>query len=83
MFSKRPETRGGFGLSPKGGKAGNVIVPIYGSFSKYTPRGNMEALEIVEPFEELKDAAIGAHINTFPDPDGIVRQALLIIKERR
>ncbi len=37
----------------------------------------MEALEIVEPFEELKDAAIGAHINTFPDPDGIVRQALL------
>ncbi|MFZ5944789.1 MAG: CHASE2 domain-containing protein [Bacillota bacterium] len=58
-------------------KAGNVVIPTYGHFEKFTHAGKVEALELVEPFTELKSSGIRAHINTFPSPDGIVRKALV------
>lgn len=57
--------------------AGNVILPSYGTFDSSAKRGTIEAMELSEPFTELKDAAAAlGHINTIPDDDGVVRQSL-------
>lgn len=58
-------------------KAGNVVLAQYGQFDRYAKRGMIESLELSEPFPALKDAASGlGHLNTMPDADGVVRQAL-------
>ena len=57
--------------------AGNVIMPAIGTFPPYAEQGMIEALQLTEPFEALKEAsaAIG-HINTIPDRDRVVRNSL-------
>ncbi len=58
-------------------QAGNVIMPVYGTFASSAKQGTIEALEMSEPFPELKAAvaAVG-HINTIPDRDRVVRNSL-------
>lgn len=57
--------------------AGNVVMPVYGTFASYATKGTIEALSISEPFPALKEAvaAVG-HINTIPDRDRVVRNSL-------
>jgi len=58
--------------------AGNVILARYGVFDEYAGRGMIEALELNEPFAELKEAAAAlGHLNTIPDNDSVVRKSLL------
>lgn len=57
--------------------AGNVVLPVYGTFPPFAGRGMMEAEAISEPFAELKEAAAATgHINTIPDRDNVVRSTL-------
>ncbi|MGM0881819.1 MAG: CHASE2 domain-containing protein [Bacillota bacterium] len=57
--------------------AGNVVLPVYGTFASSAKQGGIEALEISEPFAELKEAAAAVgHINTIPDRDRVVRSSL-------
>lgn len=58
-------------------QAGNVIMPVYGTFASSAKQGAIEALEMSEPFPELKVAAAAVgHINTIPDRDRVVRNSL-------
>jgi adenylate cyclase len=58
-------------------QAGNVIMPVYGTFASSAKQGAIEALEMSEPFPELKAAAAAVgHINTIPDRDRVVRNSL-------
>lgn len=57
--------------------AGNIVLPVYGTFASSAKQGGLEALEISEPFAELKEAAAAVgHINTIPDRDRVVRSSL-------
>lgn len=57
--------------------AGNVVMPVYGTFPSSAKKGVIEALEMSEPFPALKEAAAAVgHINTIPDRDRVVRNAL-------
>ncbi|CAM4516305.1 adenylate cyclase [Paenibacillus endophyticus] len=57
--------------------AGNVVMPVYGTFASSAKEGDIEALEMSEPFPELKAAAAAVgHINTIPDRDHVVRNSL-------
>jgi adenylate cyclase len=57
--------------------AGNVVLPVYGTFPESSERGGLEALELSRPFAELEQAAAAtAHINTIPDRDRVVRNSL-------
>lgn len=57
--------------------AGNVVLPVYGTFASSAKQGGIEALEMSEPFTELKEAAAAVgHINTIPDRDRVVRSSL-------
>lgn len=57
--------------------ANNVVLARYGMFDKFSQRGMIESTELSEPFSPLKEAAIAlGHLNTFPDDDGVVRDAL-------
>lgn len=57
--------------------AGNVVLPVYGTFASSAKQGGIEALEMSEPFAELKEAAAAVgHINTIPDRDRVVRSSL-------
>ncbi|MCP1358496.1 CHASE2 domain-containing protein [Aneurinibacillus migulanus] len=58
-------------------RAGNVVMARYGTFDSSVKQGTIEALELSEPFPELKEAAAGVgHINTIPDEDQVVRKSL-------
>ncbi|WP_438348040.1 CHASE2 domain-containing protein [Paenibacillus sp. FA6] len=58
-------------------RAGNVILPAYGTFAPSAKPGDIEALGLSEPYPELKEAAGAvAHINTMPDRDHVVRKSL-------
>lgn len=58
-------------------RAGNVVMARYGTFEASAKQGTLEALELSEPFPELKAAAAGlGHINTIPDEDQVVRKSL-------
>lgn len=58
-------------------RAGNVVLPVYGTFAPNTEQGKIEALELSQPFEALREAAAAtAHINTITDMDHVVRKAL-------
>ncbi|OME68794.1 hypothetical protein BSK65_15950 [Paenibacillus odorifer] len=58
-------------------RAGNVVLPVYGTFAPNTEQGKIEALELSQPFEALRKAAAAtAHINTITDTDRVVRKAL-------
>lgn len=58
--------------------ADNVVLARYGMFDKYSQRGMIESIGLSDPFPALRDtgAALG-HLNTFPDDDSVVRNALL------
>lgn len=57
--------------------AGNIVLPVYGTFASSAKKGGIEALEMSEPFAELKEAAAAVgHINTIPDRDRVVRSSL-------
>ncbi|MGI6778986.1 MAG: CHASE2 domain-containing protein [Acetivibrionales bacterium] len=56
---------------------GNVVLPVYGDFEKYTSLDNMNAINMTEPLDVLKEVSHTGHINTFADRDGVVRKALL------
>ena len=58
--------------------AGNVVMPLYGTFAETTADGVIDVLALSEPFAELNDAsaAVG-HINTIVDRDRVVRKSLL------
>lgn len=58
--------------------ADNVVIARYGMFDKYSQRGMIESIGLSDPFPALRDtgAALG-HLNTFPDDDSVVRNALL------
>lgn len=59
-------------------RAGNVVMPAYGTFAAATNDGRVEALELSEPFAELAEAAAATgHINTIIDRDRVVRKSLL------
>ena len=53
-----------------------LVVPVFGLFERFTGAGQMDARMVSFPIPELAEAATLAHINTFPEPDGIVRRAL-------
>ncbi|MFT9847145.1 CHASE2 domain-containing protein [Aneurinibacillus sp. REN35] len=58
-------------------RAGNVVLARYGTFHSSAKQGSIEAVELSEPFLELKEAATGlGHINTIPDEDQVVRKSL-------
>ncbi|SFE76444.1 adenylate cyclase [Paenibacillus algorifonticola] len=58
-------------------RAGNVVLPVYGTFSESARLGAIEAEELSEPFDGLKEAAAATgHINTITDSDRVVRKAL-------
>ena len=58
-------------------EADNVVLARYGSFANFYKEGTIEAVELSEPFSELKEAATAlGHLNTIPDDDGVVRKAL-------
>ncbi|WP_338554142.1 adenylate/guanylate cyclase domain-containing protein [Paenibacillus sp. KS-LC4] len=58
-------------------RAGNVVLPAYGTFAASARLGAIEAEELSEPFEGLKEAAAATgHINTITDSDRVVRKAL-------
>ncbi len=54
-----------------------VVVPLYGVFPAYSRAGNLVPDSLVTPVPSLAEASIPGHINTFPDPDGIVRRTAL------
>lgn len=58
--------------------ADNVVLARYGMFDKFSQRGMIESIGLSDPFSSLSDtgATLG-HLNTFPDDDGVVRNALL------
>lgn len=57
--------------------AGNVVMPIYGTFAPTAKQGTMAALKMSKPFAELQEAAVAVgHINTIPDRDRVVRNSL-------
>lgn len=57
--------------------AGNVVLPMYGTFPAASGTGQLEAMELSRPFAELEQAAAAtAHINTIPDRDRVVRSSL-------
>ncbi|MEK3884901.1 adenylate/guanylate cyclase domain-containing protein [Paenibacillus sp. PL2-23] len=58
-------------------RAGNVVLPVIGTFPPSVDRGTIQAQELQEPFPELKaSAAALGHINTIPDRDRVVRKSL-------
>ncbi|KRE47836.1 CHASE2 domain-containing protein [Paenibacillus sp. Soil522] len=57
--------------------AGNVVMPVYGTFAPSAKQGAIEALDMSDPFPALKEAAAAVgHINTIPDRDRVVRNSL-------
>lgn len=58
-------------------EAGNVVLPVYGTFDLISKRGIIEATNISEPFPTLNNAGKTGHINTIMDNDGIVRKTIL------
>ncbi|WP_138755013.1 CHASE2 domain-containing protein [Paenibacillus sinopodophylli] len=57
--------------------AGNVVMPVYGTFASSAREGAIEAIEMSKPFPALKAAvAEVGHINTIPDRDRVVRNSL-------
>lgn len=58
-------------------RAGNVVLPVYGTFAPNSEQGQIEVLELSQPFEALRKAASATgHINTITDNDRVVRKAL-------
>ncbi|NLP25368.1 MAG: adenylate/guanylate cyclase domain-containing protein [Syntrophomonadaceae bacterium] len=61
-------------------EAGNVVLPVYGNFQDYADgQGAITTEDLVEPFPDFPDQFITGHINTFPDPDGIIRKTALYL----
>lgn len=58
-------------------KAGNVIMPVYGVFDRFSGAGMLNAQRVVRPFADLYSVTDSGHINTIPDNDGLVRYTLL------
>ncbi|GIP49611.1 adenylate/guanylate cyclase domain-containing protein [Paenibacillus sp. J53TS2] len=59
-------------------KAGNVVLPTYGTFPPFQKRGVVQALTLADPFDALREAAAAVgHINVMADQDQIVRRSLL------
>lgn len=58
-------------------RAGNVVMPVIGSFPPSARQGGITATGLSQPFPALKEAiAAFGHINTIPDRDRVVRKSL-------
>lgn len=61
-------------------QAGNVILPVYANLSgKSAPSGPIKTDDLVKPFPDYLNQFNTGHINTFPDPDGIIRKTALFL----
>ncbi|NLT95536.1 MAG: adenylate/guanylate cyclase domain-containing protein [Clostridia bacterium] len=61
-------------------EAGNVVLPVYANLEGFSARqGAIKTDNLVVPFPEFPDPFITGHINTFPDPDGIIRKTALYL----
>lgn len=58
-------------------EAGNVVLPVYGTFDSSAKRGTLQAINISKPFTALDEVGRKGHINTLIDNDGIVRRTVL------
>ncbi|MDX9870817.1 MAG: adenylate/guanylate cyclase domain-containing protein [Clostridia bacterium] len=63
--------------------AGNVILPVYANLEGYADgRGAIQTDNLVVPFPDYPPEFLTGHINTFPDPDGIIRKTALYLGYR-
>ncbi|HNU80503.1 MAG TPA: adenylate/guanylate cyclase domain-containing protein [Bacillota bacterium] len=61
-------------------EAGNVVLPVYAGLEGFSARqGAIKTDNLVVPFPDFPDLFITGHINTFPDPDGIIRKTALYL----
>jgi len=61
-------------------EAGNVVLPVYANLEGFSRRqGAIQTDNLVVPFPDFPDQFITGHINTFPDPDGIIRKTALYL----
>ncbi len=61
-------------------EAGNVVLPVYAGLEGFSARqGAIKTDNLVVPFPDFDDRFITGHINTFPDPDGIIRKTALYL----
>lgn len=58
-------------------KANNVVLSEYGIFEETSKLGEINAYDLIEPIEEIKNKASVGHINVFTDEDGVVRRELV------
>lgn len=64
-------------------KVGKVVLPVYAGLSGRTAGdGPIRTKELNKPFKQLEQHSLTGHINTFPDPDGIVRKTALYLDYR-
>jgi len=61
-------------------EAGNVVLPVYANLEGFSVReGAIKTDNLMVPFPDFPDQFITGHINTFPDPDGIIRKTALYL----
>lgn len=58
-------------------KAGNVVLTSFGVFAEEATGGKIHTLDYYEAFNFLDGEYLTGHINTIPDPDGVVRKTVL------
>jgi adenylate cyclase len=60
--------------------AGNVVLPVYANLEGFSDRrGAIKTDSLMIPFPDFDEGFITGHINTFPDPDGIIRKTALYL----
>jgi adenylate cyclase len=61
-------------------QAGNVVLPVYANLEGFSERqGAIKTDNLSVPFKDFPDKFITGHINTFLDPDGIIRKTALFL----
>jgi adenylate cyclase len=61
-------------------EAGNVVLPVYANLEGFSARqGAIKTDNLMVPFPDFPDRFFTGHINTFPDPDGIIRKTALYL----
>ncbi|WFD10525.1 CHASE2 domain-containing protein [Tepidibacter hydrothermalis] len=61
-------------------KSNKVVLSQYGIFEETSKLGQINAYDLIEPIEDLKNKASVGHINVFTDKDGVVRRELVDFK---
>ncbi len=61
-------------------EAGNVVLPVYAGLEGFSARqGAIKTDNLMVPFPDFPDQFNTGHINTFPDPDGIIRKTAIYL----